>query len=127
MYTDETAATAIATLAIILHDTPLEDTHPDLAAQVNKVLHRAEDEAYKFACHINQMADPDCKEHCGCGVPFTEDCAICKEYMGDEYHSPNESPVYENDSITVNEPTVRKYVLKPELTFDSHPKGKKHG
>lgn len=126
MYSDETATQAIATLALLLHDTPLEDTHPDLATQVNKVLAQAEDEAFKFACHINQMADPDCKEHCGCGVPFTEDCATCKEYMGDEYHSPNESPVYENDAITVDGPETRKYVLKPELTFDPTSKGKNH-
>jgi len=126
MYSDETTAQAIATLAILLHDTPLEDTHPDLAAQVHKVLHQAEAEAYEFSCHMNRMADPDCKEHCGCGVPFTEDCPSCKEYMGDEYHSPNESPVYENDSITVDGPKTRKYVLKPELTFDSTPKGENH-
>jgi hypothetical protein len=124
MYSDDTAAKAIATLAILLHDTPLEDTHPDLSAQVNKVLAQAEAEAYEFACHMNQLADPDCKEHCGCGVPFTEDCPSCKEYMGDEYHSPNESPVYETSTITVNEP--RKYVLKPELTFTPIPKSEKH-
>jgi hypothetical protein len=38
----------------------------------------------------NQIKDPDCVSHCGCGVPFTEDCDGCKEYLGDQYHSPNE-------------------------------------
>lgn len=41
----------------------------------------------------NRAADPDCKTHCGCGVPFTLDCDGCREYLGDEYNSPNESPV----------------------------------
>ena len=36
--------------------------------------------------------DELCQEHCGCGVPFTEDCDTCREFLGDEYHSPNEKP-----------------------------------
>ena len=127
MYTEDTAAKAIATLAILLHDTPLEDTHPDLTAQVKAVLHQAEEEAFKFACDMNLLSDPDLTEHCGCGVPFTEECATCKEYMGDLYHSPNEPLRPEYSSIIVDGPKTRKYVLKPELTFDSTSKGKKHG
>lgn len=117
MYSDDIATKAIALLGILLHDTPLEDTHPDLARQVNKVLNQAENEAHEFSCHMNRLADPDCKEHCGCGVPFTEDCPTCKEYLGDEYHSPNEAPVYENDTILVDDKPARKYVLRPDLTF----------
>ena len=40
------------------------------------------------------MSDKD-KETCGCGVPLSEDCEECKEYLGDEYHSPNEEPMWE--------------------------------
>ena len=38
----------------------------------------------------NRRKDPDCATHCGCGVPFTLDCPDCKEYLGDQYHGPNE-------------------------------------
>lgn len=92
MYSDETAAKAIATLAILLHDTPLEDTHPDLAAQVNAVLAQAEAEAYEFAAHMD-ATEPE--------------------------------PTIEHDTILVNAP-ARKYVLKPELTFNPTSKGEKH-
>lgn len=37
--------------------------------------------------------DPNCGEHCGCGVPFTEHCPSCAEYLGAEYHRPEETPL----------------------------------
>jgi len=40
----------------------------------------------------NCANDPDCTSHCGCGVPFTLDCPGCKEYLGDEYNSPDQTP-----------------------------------
>jgi hypothetical protein len=36
---------------------------------------------------------PDPTETCGHDVPLSQDCAECKEYLGDEYHSPDEAPV----------------------------------
>lgn len=40
----------------------------------------------------NRAADPNCTNHCGCGVPFTLDCDTCKDFLGDEYCSPDEEP-----------------------------------
>jgi hypothetical protein len=37
--------------------------------------------------------DPNCEEHCGCGVPFAEHCPSCAEYLGAEYHKPDEEPL----------------------------------
>lgn len=37
--------------------------------------------------------DPDCTDHCGCGVPFTKHCPTCAEYLGVEYHRPDEEPL----------------------------------
>jgi hypothetical protein len=35
--------------------------------------------------------DPQLTAHCGCGVPFTEHCPACEDYLGaDTYHRPDE-------------------------------------
>jgi len=52
----------------------------------------------------NRLKDPDGVTHCGCGVPFTLDCAGCKEYLGSEYHSPNEAIREENKPKAANSP-----------------------
>jgi hypothetical protein len=90
MYSDETAAKAIATLGILLHDTPLEDTHPDLAAQVRGVLALATADEMAMEQHMDSLNEP------------------------------------EFDTILVDDPSPRKYVLKPELTYSDVSKGENH-
>lgn len=53
MYSDNTASTAVTLLRLVMHDTPMVDTHPDLALQIEGLLKQADADEAALDAHMN--------------------------------------------------------------------------
>ena len=53
MYSDHTAQTAVALLRVVMHDTPMSDTHGDLALQIEGLLKQADADEGALEAHMD--------------------------------------------------------------------------
>ena len=89
MYSDKITDAALMLIKRMVVDTPMEDTHPALWESAMAVLTQADNEAEEFSAHMDDLAS---------------------------------AHIEHNATITVDEnsaPTVKTYVLRPDLKFSS--------
>jgi len=53
MYSDQTALNAVTMLRLVMHDTPLGETHSDLALQIQSVLAQANADEAALDAHMS--------------------------------------------------------------------------
>jgi hypothetical protein len=53
MYSDSTAQIAIALLRLVMHDTPMSETHGDLALQIEGLLKQADADEAALEAHMD--------------------------------------------------------------------------
>ena len=53
MYSENTAQTAVTLLRLVMHDTPMSDTHGDLALQIEGLLKQADADEAALDAHMD--------------------------------------------------------------------------